>query len=164
MITNFLSPLLAIPAFLAGVAQCRPAQVVPRQNTCPLTSVIPTDTYYNIGDKLVLTWDPNHPTKLPDQNLQIQVQSNLVTLIITGYGMNWLGQTIPIYDWKGGSAVIGTPKLGDRSFTWTVEDVGNATGSAYHYLLYVTYYDLFDPENGDVSEICETNYFRVSAL
>jgi hypothetical protein len=87
-----LMKLLAIPALLAGMAQSRPTQVEARQDnsdTCPFTAVIPDNAYYQVGSDLVLTWNPG---KLPPGTLQLDVQSNLISPIITGYGINMYGQ------------------------------------------------------------------------
>ncbi|KAI1346522.1 hypothetical protein F5Y01DRAFT_19441 [Xylaria sp. FL0043] len=155
-----LIKLLAIPAVLAGIAQSRPTEIQARQDTCPFTTVVPDNAYYQVGDNFVLEWNPD---KLPPGTLTLQVYSSLVKPIITGYGTNIFGQTVPIYDYQLASKQLGSHDLKDRSFTWPVEILGNATGPDYVYALSGYYTVIYNYPYGDTTDDCATGNFHVSA-
>ncbi|RWA08971.1 hypothetical protein EKO27_g6119 [Xylaria grammica] len=159
MMAKSLMKLLAIPALLAGIAQSRPTEIEGRDD-CPFTVAIPDNTYYQEGSNFVLTWNPD---KLPPGTLDLQVQSSLIVPIITGYGTNIYGQTIPIYDFKGGYKKLGSPDLKERTYTWPVEIIANATGPEYVYSISGYYTIQYNPPYGDTTGYCTTPNFHVSA-
>ncbi|GAW18653.1 hypothetical protein ANO14919_081340 [Xylariales sp. No.14919] len=151
---------LAAPVLFTGIAQGLPA-AVKRQDPCPFTVDIPADTYYKVGDDLNVTWNPD---ALPEGTIQLQVYSQLITPIITGYVYNWYGKLIPVKDFHLASKQLGFTDLKERSYTWQVEVLGNATGPEYVYTVggtYVLHYGA--PGYGDTTDYCTIPQFHVSA-
>ncbi|KAI1748274.1 hypothetical protein F4782DRAFT_534617 [Xylaria castorea] len=120
--------MLVIPALLARIAQSHPTEIKSR-DTCPFTTVVPDNTYYQEGSSFVLTWNPD---KLPPGTIDLQVQSSLAVPIITGYGTNIYGETVPIYDFKAATKKLGSPNLEDKTYTWPIEIIG----VSHHWILY----------------------------
>ncbi|KAI1736830.1 hypothetical protein F4680DRAFT_251253 [Xylaria scruposa] len=121
--------------------------------------MFPDGATYKPGDKITIEWSANG---LPEGNMRLSVQSALITPIITGYGYNWYGQLVPIYDFKGGAVFLNPVPIEDEKLEWTVAVVANATGDEYQFYANGMYYTLYS-DNGDVSESCSTNFFHVSA-
>ncbi|KAI0550390.1 hypothetical protein F4679DRAFT_583635 [Xylaria curta] len=155
-----LMEVLTIAALLAGIAQSRPTEIESREDTCPFTTVVPDNADYQVGSNFVLAWNPD---KLPPGTIDLQVQSSLAVPIITGYGTNIYGETIPIYDFKVAAKKLGSPNLEDKTYTWPVEIIGNATGPEYVYLISGYYTIQYNPPYGSTSGYCTTSNFHVSA-
>ncbi|KAH8159791.1 hypothetical protein CIB48_g8455 [Xylaria polymorpha] len=146
-----LVKLLAIPALLARVSQSAPTGV-PIGDTCPFTTVVPDNAYYQEGSDFVLAWNPDN---LPPGTINLVAQSSLAVPILTG--------TVPIYDYKAVSKKLGDPNIEDRAYTWPVEIIGNATGSEYVYLISGYYTLQYNPPYGSTTGYCTTANFHVSA-
>ncbi|KAJ2969045.1 hypothetical protein NUW58_g10083 [Xylaria curta] len=94
--------------------------------------------------------------------MRISVQAGLVKPIITGYGYNWHGQLIPIYDFKSGAVFLDPVPIEDEKLEWTVAVIANGTGDEYRYYVEGSYFTHYS-DNGDSSDSCNTNFFHVSA-
>ncbi|KAI0103907.1 hypothetical protein GGR51DRAFT_522870 [Nemania sp. FL0031] len=121
--------------------------------------MFPAGATYKPGDKITIEWSADG---LPEGDMRLSVQSGLITPIITGYGYNWYGQLIPIYDFKGGAVFLDPVPIENEKLEWTVAVVANATGDEYQYYTNGIYYTHYS-DNGDSSESCSTNFFHVSA-
>ncbi|KAI0548136.1 hypothetical protein F4679DRAFT_334408 [Xylaria curta] len=156
---------LALPALLlASAAQALPSLnlnfLKPRvPQPCAVKTMFPNNATYKPGDKITIEWSANG---LPEGSMRLSVQSGLVTPIITGYGYNWYGQLVPIYDFKGGAVFLDPVPIEDEKLEWTVAIVANATGDEYQYYADGIYYTHYS-DTGDSSESCSTNFFHVSA-
>ncbi|TRX90988.1 hypothetical protein FHL15_008193 [Xylaria flabelliformis] len=90
---------LALPTLLlAGAAQALPSLsrnfLKPRvPQPCAVKTMFPDGATYKPGDKITITieWSADG---LPEGDMQLSVQSGLVTRIITGYGYNLYGQYV----------------------------------------------------------------------
>ncbi|KAI1123322.1 hypothetical protein F5Y10DRAFT_286267 [Nemania abortiva] len=156
---------LALPTLLlAGAAQALPSLnlnfLKPRvPQPCAVKTMFPDGATYKPGDKITIEWSADG---LPEGNMRLSVQSGLIKPIITGYGYNWYGQLVPIYDFKGGAVFLDPVPIEDEKLVWTVAVVANSTGDEYQYYADGIYYTLYS-DHGDVSESCSTNFFHVSA-
>ncbi|KAI8946050.1 hypothetical protein F4801DRAFT_566018 [Xylaria longipes] len=156
---------LALPTLLlAGAAQALPSLnlnfLKPRvPQPCAVKTMFPDGATYKPGDKITIEWSADG---LPEGNMELSVQSGLITPIITGYGYNWFGQLVPIYDFKGGAVFLDPVPIEDEKLEWTVAVVANSTGDEYQYYVNGMYYTHYS-DTGDSSDSCSTNYFHVSA-
>ncbi|KAI1426627.1 hypothetical protein F5Y12DRAFT_741780 [Xylaria sp. FL1777] len=156
---------LALPALLlAGAAQALPSLnlnfLKPRvPQPCAVKTMFPDGATYKPGDKITIEWSASG---LPEGDMELSVQSGLITPIITGYGYNIYGQLVPIYDFKGGAVFLAPVPIEDEKLEWTVAVVANATGDEYQYYVNGMYYTHYS-NTGDSSESCSTNFFQVSA-
>ncbi|KAI1109980.1 hypothetical protein F5Y14DRAFT_430496 [Nemania sp. NC0429] len=156
----FTMKTLALPALLlAGMAQALPSLKPRVEPGCAIKTEFPAGATYKPGDKITIEWSTEG---LPDGNINLSVQSQLVTPVIIGYKYPWMKPPVPIYDFKGGDIFFDPIPLENKKFEWTVEVVGDAKGDEYRYFVDGWYYTGYYSD-GNTSDSCFTNDFKVSA-
>ncbi|KAI0445080.1 hypothetical protein F4803DRAFT_509348 [Xylaria telfairii] len=117
-----LMRLVAIPAFLAGVAK-----------GINFLNDIPVNAYYEQGTNFVLEWEPEDR----EDTFKLTLDTFLSNPILVNPGSGWIP---PTYDYMTVTTVLDDAvKFSAGNYTWAIENIDDREGGDYWYSFGASY-------------------------